>query len=69
MGVFMRRLFLSVFCFFGKMILSLRYNIKVQGKDVLKAPQLKKGGILFLPNHPALLDRSNGYASPQMGNN
>ncbi len=38
-------------------ILSLRYKIEVKGWDLLcKNADLKKGGILFLPNHPAHMD-------------
>lgn len=43
--------------FLGKalrMMLSLRYSIEVQGLDELELDEDK--GILFLPNHPALID-------------
>ncbi|WP_136809389.1 MFS transporter [Desulfosediminicola flagellatus] len=43
--------------FLGKalrMMLSLRYSIEVQGLDELQLNENK--GILFLPNHPALID-------------
>jgi len=38
-------------------LLSLRYKITVQGLEDLRPEKLaKKGGILFLPNHPAHMD-------------
>lgn len=38
-------------------LLSLRYSITVRGlKELLSDPRLKKGGVLFLPNHPAHMD-------------
>lgn len=38
-------------------MLSLRYKIEVRGlKEILSDPRAKKGGILFLPNHPAHMD-------------
>lgn len=37
--------------------LKLRYRIEVKGlEEISKSPLLKKGGILFLPNHPAHMD-------------
>ena len=37
--------------------MSLRYRIKVKGKELLTKENLsRKGGILFLPNHPAHVD-------------
>lgn len=45
---------LSLFC---RVIFSLRYKIEIRGKDVLNKKNLNKNeGILFLPNHPALVD-------------
>jgi len=38
----------------GKIILRLRYSIKIKGLDDIKSRG--KSGILFLPNHPALID-------------
>jgi long-chain-fatty-acid--[acyl-carrier-protein] ligase len=39
---------------FIKLLLRLRYRITVKGLDALNAETLKaKGGVLFLPNHPA----------------
>jgi long-chain-fatty-acid--[acyl-carrier-protein] ligase len=38
-------------------ILSLRYKVEVRGLDTLTPERLnRKGGILFLPNHPAHMD-------------
>ncbi|PIS03350.1 MAG: 2-acyl-glycerophospho-ethanolamine acyltransferase [Chlamydiae bacterium CG10_big_fil_rev_8_21_14_0_10_42_34] len=38
-------------------VLSLRYRIEVKGLDTLTPERLnRKGGVLFLPNHPALMD-------------
>ena len=53
----MKKFFVSLFCFFGRRILSLRYNVKIKGlKELRKQLWAKKGGILFLPNHPAYVD-------------
>ncbi len=42
---------------FTQLILRLRYRIHVKGLDALKEENLsKKGGILFLPNHPAEIE-------------
>ena len=50
-------LFWNIFTKVAWAILSLRYKIEVKGLDQLSASSLpKKGGILFLPNHPALAD-------------
>ena len=38
----------------GKILLRLRYSIKIKGLDDIKSRG--KSGILFLPNHPALID-------------
>ena len=44
-------------CFLIRGALKLRYSIKFKGLDLLNDKYLKKGnGILFLPNHPALVD-------------
>ncbi|MDL1968802.1 MAG: AMP-binding protein [Deltaproteobacteria bacterium] len=37
-----------------KILLRLRYSIKIKGLDDIKSR--RKSGILFLPNHPALID-------------
>ena len=53
----MRWLILSFTCFLGRIFLRLRYSVKIKGKDLLKNSHLNKNaGILFLPNHPALVD-------------
>jgi len=40
----------------ARLLISLRYRIKIKGrKEVLKALKGKKG-VVFLPNHPALMD-------------
>lgn len=47
-------LFLSII---ARVLFSLRYRIEVKGFDKLKKKKfLKNEGILFLPNHPALVD-------------
>ena len=38
----------------AKILLRLRYSIKIKGLDDIKSG--RKNGILFLPNHPALID-------------
>lgn len=40
--------------FFAKRILTLRYRVQVEGLENIE--KKGKGGILFLPNHPALID-------------
>ena len=53
----MRWLIGSFLAFFGRFIFSLRYKIKIVGRKNLKKKNFnKKSGILFLPNHPALVD-------------
>src|SRR5262245_21245052 len=39
-----------------RFLLFLRYRIHVKGKEKLKEPLPKPGGILFLSNHPAEID-------------
>lgn len=47
----------TLLSFFGRIIFSLRYKIEVRGRDVLSKKNFNKNeGILFLPNHPALVD-------------
>jgi long-chain-fatty-acid--[acyl-carrier-protein] ligase len=42
-----------IIAYFFKIILSLRYRVKVQGLEKLTRETLNKpGGVLFLPNHP-----------------
>ncbi len=46
-----------LFIWVTKKLLSLRYDIKIDGLDRITKKNLKKkGGILFLPNHPAEID-------------
>ena len=53
----MRYLLCVLLCYFGRLIFKLRYKIKIKGFKELKKTQFsKKAGILFLPNHPALVD-------------
>jgi acyl carrier protein len=53
----MRYFMVSFFCKLARVLLSLRYKIKVEGKEYLKKSNFKKdSGILFLPNHPAHVD-------------
>lgn len=48
---------ISFFCSLAFKGLSLRYRVVVKGKEELKKIAWeKKGGILFLPNHPAHMD-------------
>lgn len=46
-------LFNLIICFFGRLLLSLRYKVEVRGLD--KIPSHLKGA-LILPNHPAYID-------------
>ncbi len=48
-----RRFFLRVCGFAIKVLLSLRYRIEVQGKELLEDERLKHKGVLVLPNHSA----------------
>ena len=53
----MPRFFYFLSSFLLRLILSLRYRIEVKNlKGLLDPKALKKGGILFLPNHPAEID-------------
>jgi len=53
----MKDRFFSFLCFLGRLILSLRYRVKVEGKELLDKNHLnKKGGVLILPNHPGHMD-------------
>ncbi len=47
--------FWSILATIARVLLSLRYRIRVKGLDELKKANLK-GGILFFPNHPAHMD-------------
>ena len=51
----MKNLFWSAICYLLRFILSLRYRIEVRGLEDLKRLKGDRG-ILFLPNHSALLD-------------
>jgi acyl-CoA synthetase (AMP-forming)/AMP-acid ligase II/1-acyl-sn-glycerol-3-phosphate acyltransferase/acyl carrier protein len=42
-------------CFMAIVILKLRYKITIEGLDNIKT-KAKEGGILFLPNHPSMMD-------------
>ena len=44
----------SILVIIAKLLLSLRYRIKISGVESIAAKGKK--GILFLPNHPALID-------------
>ena len=44
----------SLLCLLGQGILALRYRVRIQGAAI--ATQRGTQGILFLPNHPALID-------------
>lgn len=51
----MRKLIEYFFIVFFRLILSFRYRIRFKGLDKLSKEHLKKpGGVLFLPNHPAV---------------
>jgi long-chain-fatty-acid--[acyl-carrier-protein] ligase len=53
----MTRYFWIFFAFLIRLVLSLRYKIEVRGLDRCNSEHLKNDrGILFLPNHPAVLD-------------
>lgn len=44
-------------CILGRIIFSFRYRVKITGKEMLHEKSFNsKYGILFLPNHPALVD-------------
>lgn len=47
--------FLNFGCFFARLVLSLRYSVKVKGKKEL-CKFAEKESLLFLPNHPAHVD-------------
>jgi len=50
MGIFIFRIVLAIY----RVVLSLRYKLTIRGLDDLKLD--KKGGILFLGNHPSYFD-------------
>lgn len=53
---YMKKFILAFIYYFFKFSLSLRYRIKVEGLEKLTPEVLNKpGGVLFLPNHPAVL--------------
>lgn len=48
---------LTFLCIVARTLLSLRYKVKIKGKELLTKEHLnKKRGVLVLPNHPAHLD-------------
>ena len=52
----MKKLILYIMVFIFKIILSLRYRVTVKGREHLTSDNLDKdGGVLFLPNHQAVL--------------
>ena len=52
----MKRLVKSLIILFLRCILWFRYRIEIKGLDKLTPEALNKpGGVLFLPNHPAML--------------
>ncbi len=53
----MRNLALSLLCWVLRACFALRYRIRIEGlKEIIAEQKKSKGGILFLPNHPAELD-------------
>jgi len=53
----LKRLWIGFICLVVRGLVSLRYRLKVSGLEKLTSANLpKKGGILFLPNHPAEID-------------
>ena len=44
----------SILCALGKPLIALRYKVRVEGREAVA--QKGHRGILFLPNHPALMD-------------
>ncbi|MBN2478968.1 MAG: AMP-binding protein, partial [Parachlamydiales bacterium] len=52
-----RWLLVTFICFVSRLLLRLRYSVKIKGRHLLTKEALnKKDGILFLPNHPAHID-------------
>ena len=53
----MTRIIWLLFCWFTRLVLSLRYRIEVRGLETCNSDRLKDDrGILFLSNHPARID-------------
>ncbi|HEY5235027.1 MAG TPA: 1-acyl-sn-glycerol-3-phosphate acyltransferase, partial [Rhabdochlamydiaceae bacterium] len=53
----LKRLWIGFICLLVRGVVALRYRLKVTGLEKLTPQNLpKKGGILFLPNHPAEID-------------
>lgn len=50
------RLLIQIGSYWVRALLKLRYKVEVEGLDALKDLKQEKGGILFLPNHPAEID-------------
>ena len=49
---------MSCLCYLGRLLIKLRYSIKIEGlHELYDSEKLNKNeGILFLPNHPAHID-------------
>ena len=52
----MHRLAIQLLGFFVRLVLRLRYRIKIEGLEAIKVLKDSKPGVLFLPNHPAEID-------------
>lgn len=53
----MKEKILLFFCTLGRFFFSLRYRFEIKGLELLTKERLnRKGGVLFLPNHPAYID-------------
>ena len=53
----MRWLLISIFCFISRILIRLRYSVKVKGKNQIKKKNFNPNiGTLFLPNHSAHID-------------
>ena len=50
------RLVISFFCRIIRVLLGLRYRLRVKGLSKITALKKHKPGVLFLPNHPAEID-------------
>jgi long-chain-fatty-acid--[acyl-carrier-protein] ligase len=52
-----KKMFSSIVVFVIRTVVSLRYRVEIKGlEDVQRQLKGQKGGILFLPNHPAEMD-------------
>lgn len=53
----MRIFFVRLLALFSRFLISLRYRLEIKGLEDISPERLnRKGGILFMPNHPAHLD-------------